>query len=165
MLERRRTLERKATGLASVVILQTLAAVFFVADAFGDIGSDGLVVHLYIEGSAAVALLAGVLVGAWQVRSLISAAHRDETAVATARGALAGLVRQRFADWKLTASEADVALFALKGCDIAQIAHLREAAQGTVRAQLAKVYAKSGAHSQAGLIALFIDELIDLPRA
>jgi DNA-binding CsgD family transcriptional regulator len=51
------------------------------------------------------------------------------------------LVTQRFAEWGLTAAEADVALFALKGFDTAGIAELRGAAHGTVSAQLAQVYA------------------------
>ncbi|MBU6266735.1 MAG: hypothetical protein KGN34_04280 [Sphingomonadales bacterium] len=161
MQERRRTLERKATALSALVALQTLAAVFFVADAAGDIRADGWGPHIAVEAAAALALLAGVLLGAWQVRDLVLNARRDEAAVATARGALAGLMRQRFADWQLTGAEADVALFAIKGCDIAQIADLRGAAPGTVRAQLARVYAKSGAGSQAALIALFIEELIE----
>ncbi|MDE2405109.1 MAG: hypothetical protein KGM17_10635 [Sphingomonadales bacterium] len=144
--------------------MQTLAAVFFVADAAGDISVDGPGPHIYVEAGAALALLAGVLLGAWQVRELVLGARRDEAAVATARGALADLVRQRFADWRLTAAEADVALFALKGCDIPEIARLRGAAQGTVRAQLARVYAKSGASSQAGFLALFVDELLDSPE-
>jgi DNA-binding CsgD family transcriptional regulator len=61
----------------------------------------------------------------------------------------------------LTAAEADVALFAIKGCDAAEIAHLRGAALGTVRAQLTRVYAKAGVNSQSALVALFLDELID----
>jgi DNA-binding CsgD family transcriptional regulator len=163
MLERRRTLERKATALTALVALQTLAAVFFVTDAASDIRNEGLGPHIYVEAAAALALLAGVLLGAWQVRELVLSARRDEAAVTTARGALADLMQQRFADWHLTAAEADVALFALKGFDIAEIARMRAAAQGTVRAQLARVYAKSGSNSQAGLTALFIDELIEPP--
>ena len=70
------------------------------------------------------------------------------------------LIRLRFADWNLTPAEADVALFALKGCEIQDIATYRGAAQGTVRAQLARIYAKSGVRSQAALMALFLEELV-----
>ena len=52
------------------------------------------------------------------------------------------------------------ALFALKGCDVAEIAQLRGAAQGTVRAQLSQVYAKAGVTSQAGLVSLFLEDLL-----
>lgn len=54
-----------------------------------------------------------------------------------------------------------MALFALNGCDIAEIARLRGAAAGTVRAQLTRVYAKAGVSSHSALVALFLDDLID----
>lgn len=161
---RARSIERKATGISILVALQTLACVFFIADLLGDIAQDGIGVHLVVEGSAAAALLIAIVLGALQVRSLITAARRDETAVAAAQGALADLIALRFAEWQLTAAEADVALFALKGCDIAEIAGLRGSAAGTVRAQLTRVYAKASVDSQSGLIALFLEELIALPN-
>lgn len=144
-----------------VVILQALAAVFFLADLAGDLASEGADGHLIVEGGAAVALLVSVLLGAIQIRHLITAARADEAAVAVARGALGQLVQLRFVQWKLTPAEADVALFALKGCDVAEIATLRGAAAGTVRAQLARIYAKAGVTSHPALLALFLDELID----
>lgn len=163
MTTRARRIERKATRISILVALQALACAFFIADLLGDIAADGIGAHLAIEGMAAAALLVAVLLGALQVRGLIAAARRDETAVAIAQGALADLIVLRFAEWQLTAAEADVALFALKGCDIAEIATLRGSAAGTVRAQLARVYAKASVDSQSGLIALFLEELIALP--
>lgn len=163
MNARARSTERKATGISILVALQALACAFFMADLVGDVLTEGIGSHLVIEGMAATALLVAVVLGALQVRSLIAAALRDEAAVAAAQGALADLIALRFAEWQLTAAEADVALFALKGCDIAQIAGLRGSAAGTVRAQLARVYAKAGVDSQSGLIAQFLEELIALP--
>lgn len=144
-----------------VVTLQALAAAFFLADLAGDLASEQDDGHLIVEGVAAVALLISVVLGANQIRHLIAAARADEAAVAVARGALGELVQLRFAQWQLTPAEADVALFALKGCDVAEIATLRGAAAGTVRAQLARIYAKAGVTSHTALLALFVDELID----
>lgn len=144
-----------------IVILQLVATIFFLVDFAGDLRVDGLGSHLLAEGAAAAALLAGVLFGMAQLRWLVLRVRQDEAAVATAKGALADLIRLRFSDWRLTAAEADVALFALKGCDVAEIAALRGAAAGTVRAQLARVYAKAGVRSQAALTALFIEELVE----
>ena len=160
MQERRRSLERRAVVTTFLVILQALA-IFFIADVAGDLAQDGWSMHLLVETGATVALLAGVVFGALQLRWLILRARLDETAVATARGAMSDLVRQRFLDWQLTGAEADVALFALKGFDAAEIAHLRGAASGTIRAQLARIYAKAGVHSQVGLIALMVEDLVD----
>ncbi|MBA3863098.1 MAG: hypothetical protein U0975_01470 [Erythrobacter sp.] len=163
MERRARRLERKAMGMTILVSLQALAATFFLVDLAGDVSSEGGGTHLLIEGLAAIALLIAVVLGAIQVRDLIAAARRDEAAVAAASGALGDLIRLRFEEWRLTPAEADVALFALKGCDVGEIAGLRGSASGTVRAQLARIYAKAGVESQSGLIALFLDELVALP--
>ncbi|WP_201026673.1 helix-turn-helix transcriptional regulator [Sphingobium sp. MI1205] len=144
-----------------VVALQALATLFFLVDFAGDMVGESFGRHVMIEGAAAIALLAAVVLGALHVRSLVVAARQDEIAVAIARGAAAELIQLRFAQWKLTKAEADVALFALKGCDVHDIAQLRGAAAGTVRAQLTRVYAKAGVGSQSSLIALFLEELID----
>ena len=101
-----------------------------------------------------------LFIGAAHVRRLLAEARRREEALAVAKGALADHITARFADWGLTAAESDVALFALKGCDAAEIAALRGAAQGTVRAQLSQVYTKAGVTSQAGLVSLFLDDLL-----
>ncbi|WP_293844674.1 hypothetical protein [Sphingopyxis sp.] len=84
------------------MILQALATIFFIADVAGDIGDDGWSIHLLVETGATVALIAGVVFGALQLRWLILRARLDETGVATARGAMADLIRQRFLDWQLT---------------------------------------------------------------
>jgi DNA-binding CsgD family transcriptional regulator len=70
----------------------------------------------------------------------------------------------RFGAGHLTAAEADVALFALKSCEVNEIARFRGSAEGTVRAQLARVSAKAGVDSHSGLIALFLEDLIALPE-
>jgi DNA-binding NarL/FixJ family response regulator len=49
----------------------------------------------------------------------------------------------------------------LRTFDVAEIARLRGAAAGTVRSQLSQVYAKAGVTSQAMLVSLFIDDLLD----
>lgn len=158
-------LERKAGLLTGVVALQLLAALFFFADVADDIARDGWGIHVAVEAGAVLALLAGILFGAWQIRALLLRARLDAAAVAKARGAMGDLIRRRFEQWHLTPAEADVALFALKGCDIAEIAALRGSASGTIRAQLARVYAKAGIRTQSALIAAFIDDLIDTEAA
>ncbi len=145
-----------------VVALQSMAALFFTIDVLNDASKSEGMAHLAIEGLAVAALLVAIVVGAYQIRSLVLAARQDELAVALARGAASELIQLRFAQWKLTRAEADVALFALKGCDVQQIAELRGAAEGTVRAQLTRIYAKAGVRSQSSLIASFLDEMIDV---
>lgn len=154
--------DRQALAVAAIVVLQALGAIFFVADAVGDILADGLSLHIAIEGLVAFALVAGVVFGARSVRIMLAQAKRRDEALAIASGALSALVRQRFEMWQLTKGEADVALFALKGCAVPQIAGLRSTAEGTVRAQLTRVYAKAGVTSQAALVSLFFEDLLDV---
>lgn len=154
--------DRQALAVAAIVVFQAFGAVFFVADAVGDIQAGGWGTHVAIEMVVSFALLAGIGFGMVQVRSLLSEAQRRDSALAVASGALGDHIRTRFDQWELTPGEADVALFALKGCTVAQIAALRGTAEGTVRAQLAKVYAKAGTSSQTGLVSLFFEDLLDI---
>ncbi|HCF24532.1 MAG TPA: LuxR family transcriptional regulator [Novosphingobium sp.] len=152
--------DRQTLLVAAVLVIQAVAAMFFVADAIGDLAADGMTRHIAVEAMIAFALMAGVIVGAWHLRVLLAEADRRERALTVARGALADHLSARFRDWGLTTAEAEVALFALKGCDAGEIARLRGAAPGTVRAQLSSIYSKSGVSSQAGLVSLFFDDLL-----
>ncbi|MBD3729798.1 MAG: response regulator transcription factor [Sphingomonadales bacterium] len=155
MFEARKT----SIGLTiAAIALQVAATIYFLIDALGESGSGGIGLF---EMLVAVALLAGIAYGALTVRRLLAEADRRERALALARGALSELIRQRFAQWSLSRAEAEVALFALKGCSIAEIAHLRGAASGTVRSQLSQVYAKAGVNGQPMLMSLFLDDLLD----
>lgn len=153
--------DRQTMAVAAIVVLQAIGAIFFVADAIGDLLTDGFGAHIMVECVISFALVAGVIFGARAVRFMLVQARQRNEALAIASGALADLIHQRFATWKLTKGEADVALFALKGCSITQIAELRGTAEGTVRAQLARVYAKAHVTSQAGLVSLFFEDLLD----
>ena len=62
---------------------------------------------------------------------------------------------------KLSQAEREVALFALKGLNIARIAELRGAREGTVKAQLSSVYAKAGAAGKHELLAGFVEDFLD----
>lgn len=53
---------------------------------------------------------------------MIAEARQRDQVMMLARGAMAGLVKERFAAWRLTSAESEVALFALKGFDIGEIA-------------------------------------------
>lgn len=150
-----------AAGL--VTALQAVAALFFVADAAGDVRNDGWSGHVAMEALVALALVAGVVTGALQLLRMMGEAARRDAALSVAQGALAEVIAARFAGWGLTPAEADVATFALKGCDIAEIAALRGSALGTIRAQLASVYAKAGVTSRAAFASLFIEDLLGEP--
>ena len=70
------------------------------------------------------------------------------------------LLQERFAEWALTPSEKDVALFAIKGLSTAEIAALRSTSEGTVKAQTNAIYRKAGVTGRPQLLSLFIDDLM-----
>lgn len=148
--------------LALVVALQALCVVFFVGDVAGDLAA-GLTWHSGFEAVVACALLIGTILGAIQMRRALGQMERAARAQAAASAAFRDLIETRFEDWGLTPAEADVALFTLKGLDTAEIAALRGAAEGTVRAQLTRIYAKAGVAGRGQFVALFIEDLLAEP--
>ena len=149
---------RRVLLAEGVVALQVVAALFFLADGWAERGEGGLAL---VEIVVAVALLGGAMFGGMALRYLLAEGRRRDEALGVARGALGELIERRFADWGLSKSEAEVALFALKGCPVAEIAALRGSAEGTVRSQLSQVYAKAGVTGQPMLMSLFLDDLLD----
>lgn len=158
--ERRRTPSDILPAMVAIAF-QVLACAYFVGDALLDQSDPALSGPASVfEIIIALALMVGIGLGAAYIVRLIREARVRETSVAIARGALSRILSQRFVDWGLSAAEAEVALFALKGCTVAEIATMRSAAQGTVRAQLSKVYAKAGVSSQPMLMSLFLEDLL-----
>lgn len=147
---------------AAIVVLQGVACLFFVADALAD-DTDPATSGTGngLEVAVSFALLAGTILGAVYLYRLVREIRIRAIVVAIARGALSQIIADRFSQWGLSAAESDVALFALKGCTIAEIAAFRSAAPGTVRAQLSQVYSKAGVSSQAMLMSLFLEDLMD----
>lgn len=158
----------RITAPLALLLLQVAAAAYFVVDGFEDwiaATGRGFQPGLAMEFLIALALLSGVVLSARNFSRLLGELGHKERALQRARGALSDHIAQRFADWNLTKSEGEVALFALKGCDVSEIARLRGAAAGTIRSQLSQIYAKAGVSSQAMLVSVFIEDLLDPPHA
>ncbi|MDQ2090621.1 helix-turn-helix transcriptional regulator [Marimonas arenosa] len=156
---------RRASLLAAALALQTLAAVFFIGDVASDYRWIGFDPHTTFEAMVALALIIGIGISALEMRRTLLRIRRAEEALSLASGAFAEVIEARFAGWGLTPAEADVALFTLKGLETSEIAALRSAAESTVRAQLTRVFAKSGAGSRAQFVALFVEDLLENARA
>ncbi|PKP97226.1 MAG: LuxR family transcriptional regulator [Alphaproteobacteria bacterium HGW-Alphaproteobacteria-15] len=116
--------DHRIAVVGAIVVVQAIAAVFFIADAAVDIASEEWGLHILAEVLIALALLAGVALGAWQTRRMVETAQRNEQALQVARGAVAEIMASRFYTWRLSESETEVALFALKGFETAEIAEL-----------------------------------------
>ena len=156
----RRPGQRRVFALASFLVLQSIAAIFFLADVVADLRVDPLGAHSLVESLVVIALVSGVGLSLWQLRLTHEHMRLQERTIETARGELARTIGRQFDLWGLTPAEKDVGLFALKGLDVAQIAALRGSAAGTVRAQLTRIYAKAGVSGRAQFGAWFVEDLL-----
>ena len=151
---------RRRAAFALFASLQALAGLFFISDAANDIASGAIDQHTFIEAFIAAGLFLGTLFGISELRRSHEVIRDQEDALATASGALADVIAARFAEWRLTPAEREIGFLALKGFDVAEIAGLRGAAQGTVRAQMTSIYAKSGTSGRAQFAAHFVEDLL-----
>lgn len=154
----------KTGPLWVLLVLQTVCALFFAADIAADLfGSGeflGTVSHLAFELVAVVTLVVSIAVASWAIRRVMIRQRRMEANLRAASGALVDLLEEYFDSWSLTPSERDVALLALKGLSIAEIARLRHTKEGTVKAQCNAIYGKAGVTGRPQLLSLFIEELL-----
>ena len=95
---------------------------------------DGAGSYSVFKAIVAIVLFMGICFGLVALRQTLEKMRTQEQAVATASGTLADLILAQFTEWRLTPAVRDVGFLALKGLDVAEIAVLRKAAAGTVRA-------------------------------
>lgn len=151
---------RQTAALSIFLLIQSLGTVFFVGDVIGDLREDPASAHFIFEAIVTAALVLGILFGAFALRRTIELLRAQDQALAVARGALSDVIDAQFTTWSLTPAERDVGLLALKGLDVAEIAEVRRAAQGTVRAQLTRIYSKAGVSGRAQFAAFFVEDLL-----
>lgn len=156
----RRPEGRQTAALLAFLLVQALAAVFFLGDGLWDVIHYPTSSHTIFELMVVLALVLGVIFGAIALRATLARMAEQERALQVASGALAEVIARQFTAWGLTPAETDVAMLALKGLDVADIATLRGAAQGTVRAQLTRIYAKAGVSGRAQFAAFFVEDLL-----
>jgi len=151
--------------IVPILALQVLSAVFFISDILSahiGIWTTPLPWELreLLEIAAALGLGVGVVFGA--ISLWYAHRHRKiaEERLRRASGAFMDLLAERFAEWRLTPAEADVALFAIKGLSTAEIAGLRGTSEGTVKAQTNAIYRKAGVTGRPQLLSLFIEDLM-----
>lgn len=121
--------------------------------------------HVGTELLASVALAAAFVIIRHEIRLVERMRHGSNQKLVALREDFDGLVRQKFAEWKLTRSEADIALLTLRGLKISEIAAARQTQIGTIKSQLSTIFRKSGKCSRTEFVASFIDEFLDFAAA
>lgn len=148
-----------------VLALQAFCAVFFISDiVISVLGLRTVPIawqtREFLEIGAAVGLALGFVLGAVALRRTQRRQKAAEAQLRVASGAFMELLEERFTEWGLTPAERDVALFAIKGLSIQEIAKLRETSEGTVKAQTSAIYRKADVSGRAQLISHFIEDLL-----
>ncbi len=151
--------------LWSLFAVQAVCCAYFLYDITLDFFQPNAVNSLadsdLVEGIVTVVLFLGLAFTATELRRALSHQARLTEQLQVASGAFQALIEAKFTDWSLTGAERDVALLAIKGYSIAEIADLRQTAQGTAKAQAASVYRKADVSGRLQLISLFLDDLMN----
>jgi len=155
---------RRTLALWALLLIQVACAAFFIADIITDLlGLDlavGRIDHHEFELIFVVALVIGVVLTGLEIRNITRRAERVEDQLKAASGAFMQLLDEHFERWSLTPSEKDVALLAIKGLSINEIAAIRETKEGTIKAQCNAIYRKAGVSGRPQLLSVFIEELM-----
>lgn len=156
------------TGLPALIMgliaAQLICAVVFLMDVLTDMSEMPTLSWLLLpEGLASLALFVGIAFEAIYLLHLLKRKASLERSVGMASSALQSVIESHFDEWKLTASERDVAALMVKGLSISEIATVRGSAEGTVKAHLNAIYRKANARNRAEVLSHIMDTLIDKP--
>lgn len=164
MVAQQSRIRKRPLGLLALIALQTVCALFFLADIVADFNEVGAQVlsdmHLFIEAMATLTLFAAIVV---EIKVLMRLRLREAQLVESldmARAAVEDVIAAHFDRWALSPSERDIAQFLVKGMSIAETAALRGSAEGTIKAHLNAIYRKSGTRNRAELMSNLIDALM-----
>lgn len=155
--EKQPAMRKNAFLLAAA--LQLTCGLVFIADIIAEIGDFSQ--HTWFELLGVVALVIGATITISQYRQILRRNSKVELQLDAATGAFQEVMEHNFRVWGLTAAERDVALLSIKGVPIADIATMRNTRAGTIKAQSAAIYRKSGVSSRAELLSTMVEELID----
>lgn len=150
--------------IMGLIAAQLVCAAVFMMDVVNDFSSTYVLDwNLLPEGLASLALFIGIGVEVVYLRHLLKRKASLERSVSMASSALQNVIESHFDEWKLTASERDVAALMVKGLSISEIAKVRGSAEGTVKAHLNAIYRKANARNRAEVLSHIMDTLIDRP--
>ena len=152
--------------LGALVVVQVVCAVVFMWDLLSSLlglrtSPVSWQTRELIELGAALGLLLGLAMGGVVLLRAHQRSQRIESQLRAASGAFQEVLQERFKEWNLTAAEKDVAMFAIKGLSLQEIAAMRNTSDGTVKAQTNAIYRKAGVNGRTQLLSVFIDELME----
>lgn len=159
---------RQPAILLVSLLLQVVSLTYFLWDMATSV--LGIAVNpLHYQTREVLHILAtlGLLSGFVMTLAALRRLWRDR-AVANERQRLAAsefrdLLDERFAGWSLSPAERDVAMFVIKGFSTSEIAELRQTSEGTVKAQCASIFRKTGLSGRTQLLSSLIEDMVGAP--
>ncbi|MCX7349546.1 MAG: helix-turn-helix transcriptional regulator [Alphaproteobacteria bacterium] len=150
--------------IMAMIAAQVICALVFFVDVMRDVATlGGPDWSMLPEALASLALFFGIAFEGVFLVHLLRRKASLERSVGLASSALQGVIESHFDEWKLTASERDVASLMVKGLSISEIAGVRGSAEGTVKAHLNAIYRKANARNRAEVLSHIMDAMIDKP--
>ena len=154
----------RATVLWSLFALQAICCAYFAMDIGWDLlwpsSFNRFAESDVLETLVTIALFFGLAFTGNEIRQLLTRHDQLEDQIKVASGAFTEVMEARFRDWSLTNAESEIAILAIKGFSIAEMAEIRDTKQGTVKAQCASVYKKANVAGRLQLISIFLDDLM-----
>ena len=146
------------------VIIELVALALFCMELIGSIFGVAVFevswdVHEIIELSSIAGLLLGAILSLVLLRNSMSRNRKVEEQLGFASKSFHRLLLAKFKEWKLSKSEAEIALLIVKGFSVAEIATFRGKSEGTIKAQNTAIYQKSGLSGRVQLVSYFLEEL------
>lgn len=117
-------------------------------------------VHLALELLAEAALILAVILSFQSYLRLRATSKHAHDVGHAIRTGFDKILVDRFRDWNLTKSEREIAILAIRGLGIVEIAAHRKTKEGTIKSHLHNVYAKASVGSRSDLLAMLMDELL-----
>lgn len=155
---------QRITVLWIGIALSTICTIFFAADVLGDVilGRDfpDEKTHQIIETLVVILSSVSFFFHFRELRRFFRQHNRMKDQMRVATGEFSQVIEALFTEWKLTPAEKDVAIYLIKGMSFVEIAAVRQAKEGTVKAQSNTLYRKAGVKGRHELLALFLDELL-----
>lgn len=155
---------RKILTLGLSIAVISISMVFMLIDVVADYFymdiSTSWIDHSNIEAAIVIALVMALIVIGKIFYDLLHEHIRAQEAVKTASGQLLTVIKTKCKEWKLTASEHEVALLLIKGFSIQEIADLRTTKPGTIKSQSNAIYRKAGVSGRNELVAYFVEDLL-----
>ncbi len=151
----------------AAVILFAIVVVLIGWDLYVDYGEGVSVWHLAVEALIFLVAVSGMVL-MWRqldrtrsdlVEALVEAEQWKKESSDLIQG-LGVAIEHQFTRWNLTAAEAEVGLFLLKGLSLKEIATMRRTSERTVREQARALYRKSGLSGRSSLSAFFLEDLL-----